>query len=157
MWLKVNIAQQQLTVFDNDTPIKTYSVSTAKNGAGQIAGSEQTPCGWHLIRAKIGDRMPLNTVFRGRRPTGEIYSPELHRTHPERDWILTRILWLSGLEVGKNRLGNVDTMRRYVYIHGTGDATPMGAPGSKGCIRMRNVELVELFDNVLPGTRIFIE
>jgi lipoprotein-anchoring transpeptidase ErfK/SrfK len=131
-------------------------VSTSKNGAGERAGSYQTPRGAHLIRAKIGAGAPPGMVFRGRRPTGEIYSEQLAREQPGRDWILTRILWLSGLEVGRNRLGDVDTMRRYIYIHGTPDATTLGVPGSIGCVRMGNAALVELFDLVPAGTRVEI-
>ncbi|HVY53176.1 MAG TPA: L,D-transpeptidase, partial [Gammaproteobacteria bacterium] len=126
-----------------------YLISTAKNGAGEQYGSEQTPRGLHIIRAKIGQGAAPNTVFVKRRPTGEICTPEFKQQHPGRDWILTRILWLSGTEVGKNRLGRVDTMRRYIYVHGTPDDVVMGLPGSRGCIRMRNEELIELF-NLIP-------
>lgn len=157
MLLKISIKNQTLQLIKDNQLIKEYSISSAKNGPGEINGSEKTPRGKHIIRAKIGDQAPLNTVFIKRRPTGEIYHPELKTRFPTRDWILTRILWLSGLEVGKNRLGNVDTMRRYVYIHGTPDEVPMGIPGSKGCIRMRNQQLVELFDIVPVGTEVFIE
>jgi lipoprotein-anchoring transpeptidase ErfK/SrfK len=96
-------------------------------------------------------------VFVGRRPTGEIWSEALTREHPERDWILTRILWLSGLEKGFNRLGDVDTMRRYIYIHGMPDSEPCGVPASIGCIRMRNADIIELFDRVAVGTPVIIE
>ncbi len=129
----------------------TYPISTALNGSGQEKGSYCTPLGAHIVRAKIGGGRPVNTVFVGRRPTGEIYSPELAERSPGRDWILTRILWLSGREVGFNRLGEVDTMRRYIYIHGSPDSVHMGQPGSIGCIRMRNADIVQLFDRVSPG------
>jgi lipoprotein-anchoring transpeptidase ErfK/SrfK len=132
-------------------------VSTSKHGAGEVRGSHKTPRGRHVIRAKIGAGAPLNTVFRGRRPTGEVYSAELAGAHPRRDWILTRILWLSGIEVGRNRLGNVDTMRRYIYIHGTPDSETLGLPGSIGCIRMANRDIVELFDLVPAGTVVDID
>lgn len=155
--LKIVVSTQQMHLCENDRIIKTYTVSTAKNGVGEEYGSEKTPRGWHVIRAKIGGDKPANAVFRGRRFTGEIYTPAMKTQFPDRDWILTRILWLSGLEVGKNRLGKVDTMRRYVYIHGTGDDTPMGIPGSKGCIRMRNSDLIELFDRIPAGTKIHIQ
>ena len=122
------LAEQRLDLLQGGAAFKSYAISTSKNGAGERAGSYQTPRGAHLIRAKIGDGAPLGTVFRGRRPTGEIYSEELARAQPGRDWILTRILWLSGLEVGRNRLGDVDTMRRYIYIHGTPDSTTLGVP-----------------------------
>jgi len=121
-----------------------------------MTGSYCTPLGAHIIRAKIGAGLPENTVFVGRRPTGELYTPELSEQFPKRDWILTRILWLSGCEVGFNRLGDVDTMRRYIYIHGSPDSVHMGEPGSIGCIRMRNADIVELFDLVPAGTPVNI-
>ena len=131
-------------------------VSTARNGVGEENGSEKTPRGAHYIRARIGAGLPADAVLISRRPTGEIYSPQLRAAYPNRDWILTRILWLCGLEPGKNRLGKVDTMRRYIYIHGCPDEDTMGAPSSRGCVKMRNSEIIELFDRVAPGTRVHI-
>jgi lipoprotein-anchoring transpeptidase ErfK/SrfK len=131
---------------------KAYSVSTSKRGAGELNGSLCTPRGRHIVRAKIGAGLPLGAVFVRRRPTGEVWTPELHAQYPGRDWILTRILWLSGCEPGRNRLGEVDTMRRYIYIHGTPDSAAMGTPGSIGCIRMRNRDIAELFELVPPYT-----
>jgi lipoprotein-anchoring transpeptidase ErfK/SrfK len=154
--IEVSIPEQRLRLFEAGRVIMDVLVSTASNGPGERRGSECTPRGWHQIRAKIGQGCPENTVFRGRRPTGEIYSPELAQANPQRDWILARILWLSGLEPGRNRLGEVDTMRRYVYIHGCPDEHAMGVPGSHGCVKMRNRELVELFDLVEAGTRVLI-
>jgi len=135
---------------------KTYSVSTARNGPGEKNGSFCTPRGAHIVRAKIGAGQPVNTVFVRRRPTGEIWSPGLHAKYPGRDWMLTRLLWLSGCEPGFNRLGDVDTMRRYIYIHGAPDSAEMGKPGSIGCIRMRNRDIVELFERVPPYTPVEI-
>ena len=154
--IQIGLAEQRLDLWRGGEVWKSYAVSTSKHGAGEVRGSFRTPRGRHVIRAKIGAGAPLGTVFRGRRPTGEIYSEELARRHPGRDWILTRILWLSGTEVGKNRLGEVDTMRRYVYIHGTPDSTVLGVPGSIGCVRIGNVALVELFDLVPTGTAVEI-
>ena len=149
MLIRVSIAEQSLTLLDErGQEVRRYVVSTASNGAGEQSGSNCTPRGRHLIRAKIGAGMPENTVFVARRPSGEIYSPELSVAFPGRDWILTRILWLSGCEPQRNRLGAVDTMRRYIYIHGTPDSSQMGVPGSHGCIRMRNADIIELFDRV---------
>src|SRR3954453_10902716 len=128
--IRITLDEQRLDLLRDGAAFKSYAISTSKNGAGERAGSSQTPRGAHLSRAKIGAGAPLGTVFRGRRPTGEIYSEQLARAQPGRDWILTRILWLSGLEVGRNRLGDVDTMRRYIYIHGTPDSTPLGSPSS---------------------------
>ena len=149
MKLLVSIARQVLQILDeNGAVLREYPVSTAKAGVGEISGSFQTPRGRHIIRAKIGASMPANTVFVRRRPTGEIWTPQLAEQFPGRDWILTRILWLSGCQPGHNRLGCVDTMRRYVYIHGSPDNAEMGVPGSHGCVRMRNADIVELFDYV---------
>lgn len=150
--LRVSLAAQTLELTRGESLWKTYTISTSKHGAGEVRGSFQTPRGRHLVRAKIGASAPLNAVFRGRRPTGEIYSAALARAHPERDWILTRILWLSGTEIGRNRLGLVDTMRRYIYIHGAPETEPLGSPSSIGCIRMANRDIVELFDLVATGT-----
>lgn len=136
--------------------LKQCLISSAKNGTGQQRGSFCTPLGRHIVRAKIGAGQPVNTVFVRRRPTGEIYTPELSRQFPKRDWILTRILWLSGCEPGYNRLGPVDTMRRYIYIHGTPDSVEMGKPGSIGCIRVANHDLLELFEKVPVGTEVDI-
>lgn len=147
--IKINITSQTLDVLEEDSSlIKRYLVSTSKHGAGELTGSYCTPRGRHIVRAKIGSGQPVNTVFVERRPTGEIYSPELAARFPERDWILTRILWLSGCETGYNRSGRVDTMRRCVYIHGSPDSAQMGVPGSIGCVRMLNRDIVELFDLV---------
>ncbi len=135
---------------------RSYSVSTSKKGLGEVNGSLCTPRGKHVVRAKIGAGQPLGAVFVRRRPTGEVWTPELHAQYPGRDWILTRILWLSGCERGRNRLGEVDTMRRYIYIHGSPDSAEMGAPGSIGCIRMRNRDVAELFELVAPYTPVDI-
>ena len=155
--IRVSIADQSLSLLEGNAIVKTYLVSTAKNGPGELNGSECTPRGRHRIRAMIGSNAPPNAVFIGRRQTGEIYSPALRENHPERDWILTRIMWLSGLEPGRNRFGEVDTMRRYIYIHGCPDDDPMGIPTSHGCIKMRNSEIVELFDLLEAGTEVLID
>ncbi len=157
MSLRISLAAQTLALTRGGVLEKTYAVSTSKHGAGETHGSFKTPRGRHIVRAKIGAGAPLNAVFRGRRPTGEIYSAALAGAHPERDWILTRNLWLSGTEIGRNRLGRVDTMRRYIYIHGMPDTEPLGSPSSIGCIRMANGDVVELFDLVAVGTVVDIE
>lgn len=154
--IAIDLAKQTLTLYHGRRIHRRYAVSTAKNGPGELNGSGCTPRGAHIIRAKIGQGCAENTVFVGRRPTGELYSAALAQAHPQRDWILTRILWLSGCEVGKNRLGNVDTMRRYIYIHGSPDAAQMGVPGSHGCVRMRNRDIIELFDLIDAGTKVMI-
>jgi lipoprotein-anchoring transpeptidase ErfK/SrfK len=136
--------------------MKAYPISTALRGPGEQRDSLCTPRGWHVVRAKIGAGSAPGTVFTGRRPTGELYTPALRRQHPDRDWILTRILWLSGTEPGRNRLGRCDTMQRYIYIHGAPDEDTMGVPGSHGCVKMRNADVIDLFERVAPGTRVFL-
>ena len=157
MRIEISITQQTLTVLNDDDELLTqYPVSTAANGVGCEKDSGCTPLGAHVVRAKIGEGAPSNTVFVARRQTGEICTPALMAELPNRDWILTRILWLSGTDIGKNRLGNVDTMQRYIYIHGTPDSTDMNKVGSHGCIRMRNSDVIALFDMVEVGTPVII-
>lgn len=157
MKIAVSVAEQQLYLSDDaGVLIRIYPVSTALKGVGERNGSFQTPRGRHVIRAKVGAGKPDRSVFVHRRATGEVYCPELAARSPDRDWILTRILWLSGLEKGRNRLGEVDTMRRFIYIHGTPHEHEIGRPGSHGCIRMRNRDLRELFDLVPAGTEVDI-
>jgi len=154
--IRVSIADQRLDLLERNRTVAVYPVSTARNGPGEQCGSGCTPRGWHRIRIKIGAGLPLNTVFVGRRPTGEIYDAELAARYPERDWILTRILWLTGLEPGLNQGGDHDTLRRFIYIHGCPDSAPMGQPLSHGCIRMRNRDLLELFEQVKAGDQVLI-
>lgn len=149
--IEISIPNQALRLLQDGRELSRYPVSTALNGPGQIMGSECTPLGQHRIRLKIGAGCPLNTVFVARRPSGEIWTPELAQTFPERDWILTRILWLSGVEPGHNRGGECDSLRRFIYIHGTPDSEPMGEPCSHGCIRMRSRDIRDLFDQVAQG------
>ncbi len=155
-YIEISIQDQLLRLFKADAVVE-YSISTSALGPGQQKNSNQTPLGWHVLRAKIGHNAPLNSVFVGRRLSGEIYSSQLADQFPSRDWILTRILWLSGCEVGRNRLKNVDTMQRFIYIHGTPDTEPMGEAKSHGCIRMRNKDVVELFDVIAVGTPIWLQ
>lgn len=157
MMIQVHVPSQTLTLQDDaGRTLWRTQVSTGRQGVGERNGSEQTPRGWHVIRAKIGAGLPADTVLVGRRPTGEVYTAALRAQYPQRDWILTRILWLSGLEPGRNRLGPVDTMRRYIYIHGCPDTDPMGVPSSHGCIKMRNSDIIDLYERVPVGTRVQI-
>jgi hypothetical protein len=157
MHIDISLKEQRLRLFDaSRKALLCCAISTAANGPGCQKNSGCTPLGQHTIRAKIGNGAPVNSVFVGRRATGELCTPALMAAFPERDWILTRILWLSGTEVGVNRLGEVDTMQRYIYIHGTPDSVEMGKIGSHGCIRMRNAELITLFDLVAVGTTVNI-
>lgn len=156
MRIDIDLTRQHLKLLNDEHVVRDYPVSTAAKGPGEKNGSNCTPRGRHVIRALIGRGAAPGTVFVGRRPTGEIYSPELGRRHPGRDWILTRIIWLSGLEPGRNRLGDVDTMRRYIYIHGAYVGARMGRPGSHGCIRMTNDDIIDLFDRVEPGVEVYL-
>jgi L,D-transpeptidase YbiS len=156
MRIEIDAAKQELVLRDGPGILRSYSVSTSKRGLGEKNGSLCTPRGRHVVRAKIGAGQPLNAVFVRRRPSGEVWTPELHAQYPGRDWILTRILWLSGCEPGRNRLGDVDTMRRYVYIHGTPDTAELGKPGSIGCVRMRGRDIMELFDLIPAYTEVEI-
>lgn len=155
--IEIDLASQILCArFSTPDLNRIYSVSTALNGPGERADTGCTPRGRHYIRAAIGADMPVNTVFVGRRPTGEVYNTQLALRFPQRDWILSRILWLCGCETGRNRGPGVDSFRRFIYIHGTPDSEPMGMPRSYGCVRMRNTDMVELFDLVTPGTHVLI-
>ena len=160
MHINISIKEQTLRLFDGDKQVKQYLISTAKNGPGELMDSECTPCGAHIVTEKMGEGAEVNSVFVGRIATGEIYQPALRELHPERDWILTRILWLSGTEEGKNKGhkedNNVDSHDRYIYIHGAPDDVDMGQPGSRGCVRMRNDEIIELFEMIEVGTEVVI-
>jgi lipoprotein-anchoring transpeptidase ErfK/SrfK len=154
MHIEVDLGRQRLLLWNQGRVQRECLVSTGGNGVGEINGSGCTPRGRHVVRAKVGAGAPEGTLFRARRPTGDIWTPELHARFPGRDWILTRILWLSGVEVGRNRLGCVDTFRRYVYLHGTPPTTRLGMPGSKGCIRMANGDVMALFELIPVGTEV---
>lgn len=155
-YLDIDLAGQRLALVRQGRMARSFPVSTAENGPGERKGSGCTPRGWHRIRARIGAGLPTGAVFVGRRPTGEIYTPQLKQRFPERDWILTRILWLGGLEPGRNRYGEVGTASRYIYIHGSPDESVGGAPGSRGCIRMKSADILELFEAVAAGEPVYI-
>ena len=154
--IQINLAEQVLSLIDGTGVICRYPISSARNGSGEAMGSECTPRGLHRIKIKVGAGQPENAVFVGRRATGEIYSPELAAAYPGRDWVLCRILWLTGAESGRNRGGRVDSLRRYIYIHGCPGSEPMGVPLSHGCIRMRNRDLIALFEQVDAGMQVDI-
>ena len=154
--IQIKLSTQTLELYKAKLLKKTYLISSALLGSGEEKGSYRTPRGMHIIRAKIGGGVPLNSVFTARRNTGEIYSESLRELFPTRDWILSRLLWLSGLEMGKNRLGKVDTMQRYIYIHGTHEESLLGTPASHGCIRMKNQDIIDLYDQVPIGTKVDI-
>jgi lipoprotein-anchoring transpeptidase ErfK/SrfK len=150
--IRIHLRAQRLELLEDGQPVETFAISTARNGAGERVDSECTPRGRHRIAQKIGAQLPAGAVLVGRVPTGEICDAETFRTNPDRDWILTRILWLDGLEPGRNLGDDVDTLARYIYIHGAPDAVPMGVPLSHGCVRMRNDDVCRLFDLVEEGT-----
>jgi L,D-transpeptidase YbiS len=155
--LEIDLAKQRLRLLVAAALSAEYAVSTARNGPGERLHSECTPRGHHVIAAKIGAGAAPDTVFVGRVATGELYSPAFAASQPAgRDWILTRILWLAGCEPGFNQGGECDTYARYIYLHGTPEATPLGTVGSRGCIRMRNADIIELFARVEIGTPVLI-
>lgn len=153
----ISVPRQQLQLYAGGDLVRSYPVSTALHGVGELNGSGCTPRGLHRVRAKVGAGCDTATVFVGRRPTGEVFTPELALQHPGRDWVLCRILWLTGCEPGLNRGGAVDTLRRYIYIHGCPDGTPLGEPASHGCVRMTNADVADLFGQVPVGTLVRIE
>jgi L,D-transpeptidase YbiS len=154
--IEISLAQQTLRLLSVKGLLKEYPVSSAKNGAGEIMDSECTPRGRHIIAEKIGEDCAINSVFVGRQATGEIYEPILRDNYPERDWILTRILWLRGIEPGRNMDGNVDSYERYIYIHGAPDDVDMTICGSRGCVRLGNEDVIDLFNRVSEGTAVTI-
>lgn len=153
----IDSKQQLMSVYEQDLCLQTWPISTGKNGMGELMDSECTPRGWHAVHSVIGQGMPVNAVFVAREWTGEIYSPALAAEFPGRDWILTRIIRLEGLEPGRNQGGNVDSLARYIYIHGTPDSTPLGKPGSRGCIRLANAAMIWLADWVKKAAKVYIE
>lgn len=154
--LQISVDRQELCLLGGGVVQARYAISTALNGVGERQGSGCTPRGLHSVRAKVGAGCAPHTVFVGRRPTGELYTPALAAQQPGRDWILARILWLTGCEPGFNRGGAVDTLRRFIYIHGCPDGLPMGTPASHGCVRMCNADVIALFDRVAVGTPVRI-
>lgn len=156
-FIYINSTNQSMTCYQDDNIWRNYLISTGKNGMGEQMGSERTPRGWHRIHAKVGMDAAINSVFTARVWTGEIYTEEFAQQNPGRDWILTRILQLDGLESGRNQGGEVDSLTRYIYIHGTPDSTTLGVPGSRGCIRMRNHDVIELAAWIELDSKVFIE
>ncbi len=156
MMIDIDLSRQRLELKDADATLLRFDISSAVNGPGERLDSQCTPRGWHEVCEKFGDGCEMNSVFVGRRPTGEVYDQELKTAHPDRDWMLTRILWLSGTEPGRNQGDDVDTKKRYIYLHGCPDDVTLGKPGSIGCIRMSNRDVVELYDRVPIGTRVHI-
>jgi lipoprotein-anchoring transpeptidase ErfK/SrfK len=153
----IDISQQTMTCYQKGQPLSVYTISSGKNGVGEIENSGCTPRGWHEIGNVIGLSQPENAVFIGREWTGELYSKDVAIQNPNRDWILTRILRLRGLEPGKNQGPGVDSYNRYIYIHGTPDDVILGVPGSHGCIRMSNKDVMILANWARPGFKVYID
>ncbi|MDI9819449.1 MULTISPECIES: L,D-transpeptidase [unclassified Legionella] len=156
-YIHISTSQQIMYCYEDDVLYRSYLISTGKNGLGEQQGSECTPRGWHQVHSRIGLDARPDSVFVARRWTGEVYSPELACQYPGRDWILTRILQLDGLEQGRNKGGDVDSLQRYIYIHGTPETTVLGKPGSRGCIRMRNSDIIELSDWVMVRAPVYVD
>jgi L,D-transpeptidase YbiS len=155
--IRVDIANQRLALTEADGSTRSYPVSTGRNGIGNEAGSGCTPLGLHRIRIKIGAGAPPGAVFVGRRATGQTFDADLDAREPGRDWMLSRILWLQGMEPGANRGGAVDTLRRNIYIHGTAEESGIGTAVSYGCVRMNNADMIDLFDRVQAGALVQID
>ena len=153
----INIAEQSLILFDGDgNTLHRYPVSTSKYGAGNQNGSEKTPTGLHRIKDRIGGAMPVYEVFEARMPRGSLHELQEQGVELPDDVITSRIMWLEGMEPGRNQGGYVDTYNRYIYIHGTNEEDKIGTPASIGCIRMRNADIVELYRLVETGTEVNI-
>ncbi len=160
-FIYVSVKKQKLFLFKGKKLVSEYPVSTAKNGVGSEDGSFKTPLGFHKIAKKIGDGLPFGAVLKGRVFTGVVADIEKEAKSTGKDYVTTRIMWLEGLEEGKNRGKNsegksVDSFKRYIYIHGTHEEGLIGSPASHGCIRMKNKDVIELFDKVKKGTIVFI-
>ena len=156
--IKINVTQQQLDLYGDDGKLlQQYPVSTSKYGTGNENGSEKTPLGLHRIKDKIGGAMPVNEVFIGRIPHGNLDECKERGVELPDDVIMSRILWLDGMEPGRNHGSYVDTYQRYIYIHGTNDEANIGKPSSIGCIRMRNEDVVDLYRLVEIGSEVLIE
>ncbi|WP_038247757.1 L,D-transpeptidase [Ghiorsea bivora] len=152
--IKIIVSEQMLYHHRKTGVVCAYPVSTARNGVGNIENSLQTPLGKHQICAKIGGGLPVYTYFESREPKG-IFTQKT--AHHKADWILSRILWLTGVQTGVNKRGKVDTKKRYIYIHGTNEEDKIGLPVSHGCIRMLNADVVHLFEHACYGESVFIK
>lgn len=155
-YLFVSPRKQKMYWIKNNQLVKTFTISTAEKGIGNEWGSEKTPYGLHKVKMKIGDGVPLYGRFVGRRFTGKIATIYTDTSRSPTDDVLTRILWLEGLEPGVNKGRKVDSFKRHIYIHGTSEEGRLGRPASHGCIRMKNDEIMELYDHIKEGTIVYI-
>ena len=154
--LYVSVKTQKMYHIINNEVVKTFIISTAEKGIGNIKNSEQTPLGLHSVKEKHGDNTPLNGRMIGRVFYGQIATIYNDSSRSKTDDVTTRILWLSGEEEGVNKGGNVDSYQRYIYIHGTSEEGRLGTPASKGCIRMNNKDVLKLYNKIAVGTKVLI-
>ena len=152
----VDISRQQILLFENGKETDRYSISTSSYGIGSKSGSNKTPLGAHFVRKKIGAEAAPGTIFKARKNTGKIAQTEYKPRATGDDFVTSRILWLSGLERGINKAGNVDSFKRYIYIHGTHEEGLIGQPASHGCVRMKNEDVIELFDHTPESSLVLI-
>lgn len=155
-YLYVSVKHQQMYLIEKDSIIKKYTVSTAKKGVGNELHSLKTPIGLHSVKRKIGDNVPLGGILEARVYNGSKATIYEDKTKADGDYVTTRILWLDGEEIGVNKGRNVDTYNRFIYIHGTPEEGYIGEPVSHGCIRMKNTDVIELYDLIDEGTPVLI-
>ena len=156
--IRIKVSEQKLYLLNEAGAVeREYPVSTSKYGVGSENGSEKTPLGLHRIKDKVGGAMPVNMVLVGREPKGLLEDCIRDGVELPDDVITSRIMWLEGMEPGRNQGGHVDTYNRYIYIHGTSEEDKIGTPASIGCIRMLNDDVVELYRLVDKGTEVLIE
>ena len=154
--LYVSVKSQKMYHIINNKVVKTFIISTAEKGIGNIKHSDQTPLGLHIVKEKHGDNTPLNGRMIGRIFYGQISTIYNDTSRSKTDDLTTRIMWLSGEEEGINKGGNVDSYQRYIYIHGTSEEGRLGTPASHGCIRMNNKDILELYNKIAVGTKVLI-
>jgi lipoprotein-anchoring transpeptidase ErfK/SrfK len=157
VWIRISATDSKLYLMSDQKITKSYPISIAKNGLGNLLNSNKTPLGLHEIKKKIGKGVPQNGILKARIPTGKLAKIIKEPIATNTDLVTSRILWLSGLEPGVNKGGNVDSYNRFIYIHGTPEEGLIGQPASHGCIRMYNKDVIELFDLVPVGTKVLIE
>lgn len=155
--IETKLSEQKLYVMRDNQIFKQYPISSSKFGIGSEAGSNKTPLGKHIVREKIGAGAPINTIFKSRVDTKKIAQVCLEPKDTGHDYVTTRILWLEGIEEGINKGNGIDSYRRNIYIHGTPEEGLIGTPASHGCIRMRNKDVMELFDLIPTGTKVEIK
>ena len=152
----ISIKKQKLYHIKNNKIVNKYIISSSKYGVGNQEGSNKTPLGLHKIKEKHGEKTPINGRMIGRIFYGNIAKIYTDKTQSKTDDITTRILWLEGLEKGKNLGPGIDSYERYIYIHGTSEEGKLGEPASNGCIRMKNKDIFDLYKRLEVGTLVLI-